>query len=162
MILMVDDTNYSNLEDNIKTTTQSEYPPSYLMLVCKNINGQNIVKSMMEYELNIPWKICNILDNEMTPSETIDMALDTNLMPDKYNLLAIFNNSNLLKTEFLESANDIINSFLEKQAVILPVEVSSFHQIMIPVSLYQTMHKKIGFVLEYLESNNNIYKFCIS
>jgi hypothetical protein len=164
LIMLVEQEDLANLFTNLNLIYSGNYRPSYITLITRNIDhtSLNSIKLFIQnIEKVCQWKMFNILDNEMTHSETIDFSLENNLLLDKYNLLIIMNNHYLIQNHFLEATNNIVNSFLEKRAVIIPNNLLSFTNTVIPTNLYQTMENKIGLVLDHLDHTNDIYKFCI-
>jgi len=166
LIMLIDDETIDNLFSNLLESFGGSCPPSYISLITRNIKDndiQRIIGFVNKIERVCPWKLFNILDNEMTHSETIDFCLENNLLLDKYNLLMIINNKYKISNGFMESTNNIVNSFIEKQAVIIPKDLFSFTNIVIPTQLYQAMQNKIGLALDYLDrdESNSVYKFCV-
>ena len=164
LVMLIEQEDLENLFANLIIACDSEYPPSYITLITRNIDQQsikNIMLFMKSREDVCLWKMFNILDNEMTHSETIDFSLDNNLLLDKYNLLVIMNNHYMIPNHFLAAADSIVNGFIEKKAVIIPTNLLSFTNMVIPTNLYQAMENKIGLALDHLDNTNDIYKFCI-
>lgn len=164
LITLLNSANLDNFYINISTFFNQSFAPSYVSLISRNI-GQTDIKTIMshisKFDNLCEWKLSNILDNEMTHSETIDLALDNNLLTDKYNLLMIINNDYIVQKKFPEIVNQTINSFIQKKAVILPKNILSFNKIVVPTSLYEVMDNKIGLVLDHLDHTDDTYKFCI-
>ena len=166
LIMLIDNETIDNLFANLLECFSGLYPPSYVSLITRNIKAndiQRIIDFISKIEKVCPWKLFNILDNEMTHSEVIDFCLENNLLLDIYNLLVVINNKYKISNRFMESVNNIVNSFIEKQAVIIPTDLFSFTNIVIPTQLYQAMQNKIGLVLDYLDrdESNSVYKFCV-
>lgn len=164
LITLLNQNNLNNFYKNISTFFTQPFIPSYISLISRNINEtqiKGIIDHISKFDNLCEWKLHNIIDNDMTPSETIDFALDNNLLTNKYNLLMIMNNDYIMQQDFLYTVNKTINSFIQKKAVILPKNILSFNNIVIPTNLYETMDNKIGLVLDHLDNTNDTYKFCI-
>lgn len=166
LVMIMNKNTYLNFKTNMDAIFSSHNKPAFISLVLRNFEQKDVDSIVYsidnEYSPRIAWKLYNIIDDQLTTSEAIDLAIDSNLEANSSNILCVMNNDYVVSDNFFDAANNIFNYLLNKKVAIIPKNLFMFHNIMIPSILVSAMYKKIGLVLEYLETTtDHIYKFSI-
>lgn len=153
-IYFIDD-NFDSFLDNLKVIKNSKY--NYIYFVERNsTNKPKYVQSIETQELK-NWKFHSILDDEMTESEIIDMILGNSTLPTE--LIYIINNKYQILSNDIDTVLNTFNLLRYHQVVFLPEDIFSFHNIVIPTSLWSYTSERIGLALTSLETDTETIKF---
>jgi hypothetical protein len=161
VLLLINDTDKCIEKINRLISVDGEF----ISLVGKNLEKDtidSIISVMNDSTYKNKWKISNVLDPETTICEMIDTAIENNFDINNSSLLTIMNCVFDIDFSFFNKTRNIIHYFLNQPAVIIPKNILDYHNMAIPISLFQHMHKKLGLVLDYIETTKDpIYKFTI-
>lgn len=156
-IYFIDD-NIDNFIHNLTVIKNSKY--NYVYFVERNnVNKSEYIKKIEQNELK-NWKFHSILDDEMTPSEIIDMILGN--CNSTFELIYIINNKYQILSETVDTVLNTFNLLRYHQVVFLPNDIFSFHNIVIPTTLWNYSSERIGLALTNLDTDTETIKFTLT